>query len=212
MVNIQAQARAKKSADKIRKLGKIPAVFYGAGKESTPISIDSKDFDKVLKEAGESSTITLSVEGKDIDVLIHDVQYSPVKNAPCHVDFLAVDMKKKIQVGVPLVFEGVAPAVKNALGTLVKVIYEVEVEALPGDLPHEIMVNIESLVGTDSHISASDLVMPKGVVMITPGEEIIASISVQQDEAEEVQPADLASIEVEKKGKKDEEGQDESAV
>lgn len=212
MVNIQAQARAKKSADKIRKLGKIPAVFYGAGKESTPISIDSKDFDKVLKEAGESSTITLSVEGKDIDVLIHDVQYSPVKNVPCHVDFLAVDMKKKIQVGVPLVFEGVAPAVKNALGTLVKVIYEVEVEALPGDLPHEIIVNVESLDGTDSHISASDLVMPKGVVMITPGEEIIASISVQQDEAEEVQPADLASIEVEKKGKKDEEGQDESAV
>lgn len=212
MVNIQANTRAPKSADKIRKENKIPAVFYGAGKESTSIAIDSKDFNKVLKEAGESSTITLSVDGKNLDVLIHSVQYDPVRNIPSHVDFLVVDMNKKIQVGVPLVFEGVAPAVKNSIGTLVKVMHEVEVEALPGDLPHEIVVNIESLVDADSHISASSIVMPKGVTMVTDGEEIVASISVQKEETEESQSPDIASIEVEKKGKKEEEGQDEAAA
>lgn len=212
MVKIQAKTRAKKSADSVRSEGKIPAVFYGAGKESTSISIDPKEFDKVLREAGESSTITLDVDGTNLDVLIHEVQYDPVKNIPSHVDFLVVDMNKKIQVGVPLVFDGIAPAVKNSIGTLVKVLHEIEVESLPGDLPHEILVNIETLVDADSHISVGDLVIPKGVTLVTDKEEIVASISVQKDEEPEaVASVDLSSIEVEKKGKKEEEGEDAAA-
>ncbi len=212
MVNIQAEIRTKGSADKLRIESKIPAVFYGAGNTSTSISIQAKEFDKVLKEAGESSTIIIDVDGKKIDALIHDVQLDPVRHIPSHVDFLAVDMKKKIVVSVPLVFDGVAPAVKNGLGTLVKVLHDIEVEALPKNLPHEVSVNIETLEGVDSHIIASDLVMPEGVTLVTDGEEVVASIAVQKEETEETTTApDLSSIEVEKKGKKEEEEAGEGA-
>lgn len=212
MVNIQADIRNKGNTDKLRAEGKIPAVFYGAKSETTSISIDQKAFDKVLKEAGESSTIGLSVDGKKLDVLIHEVQYDPIRNIPSHVDFLVVDMNKPIRVQVALSFDGVAPAVKNNLGILVKVLHEVEVEALPKDLPHEISVNLESLENADSHINAGSLVMPKGVTLVTDENEVVASIAVQKEEAEEPSPsADLSSIEVEKKGKKEEEGEVESA-
>src|SRR3989344_8952932 len=88
--------------DVLRKSGKIPAVFYGAGQDTTSISISSTDFKKVWRDAGESSAVKISMDGDDIDVLIHEVQVDPVTDEPIHVDFLAIDMKKKIRVKVPL--------------------------------------------------------------------------------------------------------------
>ncbi len=191
----------------LRKAGSIPAVFYGAGQKTTSITIPNVEFKKVWREAGESSAVKVGMETGDIDVLIHEVQVDPVTDEPIHVDFLAIDMKKKIKVKVPLVFEGISAAVKSGIGNLVKVLHEIEIEALPGDLPKSLFVDISKLETLDNNIAVSDIRLPAGVVAITSGSEIVASVVAQVEEKEEVVAApDLTAIEVEKKGKKEEEG------
>ena len=186
----------------------IPAIVYGARVENTIISVPSVDFQKVLKEAGESSTILLDLEGKKIDVLIHDLQVDPVRGFPIHVDFLAVDMNKTVEVEIPLEFTGVAPAEKTGLGTLVKVLHEVIIEALPKDLPHNIAVDLSTLETLDDQIRVSDIVLPKGVTMITESDEVVALVAAAKEE-KEIAPVDLSAIEVEKRGKKEEETKSE---
>ncbi|MEK7539118.1 MAG: 50S ribosomal protein L25 [Patescibacteria group bacterium] len=194
-------------SDILRKSGKIPAVFYGAGKETTSISISNIEFKKVWREAGESSAVKIGMSGGDIDALIHEVQVDPVTDEPIHVDFLAIDMKKKIRVKVPLVFEGISNAVKSGIGNLVKVLHEIEIEALPVDLPHSLFVDISSLQSIENQVFVSNIKLPAGVIAITNRSEVVASIIVQVEEKEEVAaPVDLTAIPVEKKGKKEEEG------
>ncbi len=197
----------------LRKSGEIPAVFYGAGETTTSISIPNVEFKKVWRDAGESSAVKIGIEGGDIDALIHEVQVDPVTDEPIHVDFLAIDMKKKIRVNVSLEFIGVSNAVKTGIGNLVKVLHEIEIEALPADLPQKLSVDISKLVGLDNNITVADINLPSGVVAIANPEEVVASIVAQVEEKEEVAaPVDLTAIEVEKKGKKEEEGAEGAAA
>lgn len=196
----------------VRSNGMVPAVVYGARVENTMISVPSVDFVKILKIAGESSTIVLELGGDEakkisaqkIDVLIHDIQVDPIKGFPIHVDFLAIDMNKPVEVTIPVEFIGIAPAEKNSIGVLVKVMHEIEIEALPKDLPHNVTVDVSTLINLDDQIHIKDIKLPKGVKMITDEEEVVALISAIQEEKEESAPVDLSSIEVEKKGKKEE--------
>lgn len=207
MLTITAKTRnLKENLAHLRESGSLPAVFYGRNKEAEPISIPEKDFLKVWKEAGESGTVTLKTGNESVSTLIHDVQLHPVTGLPVHADFLVIDENQEIRVNVPLEFTGVAPAVKDGLGTLVKVLHEIEIAALPKDLPHALSVNIEGLAGLDSQILVSDIVLPKGVRSVTKDHEVVAAIAVMKEETEEVAaPVDLSAIEVEKKGKKEEE-------
>lgn len=187
----------------IRSNGMVPGVVYGARVENTSISVPSVAFKKIFKEAGESNAIVLDLEGKKIDVLIHDVQVDPVHGFSIHVDFLAIDINKPVEVAVPLEFTGVAPAEKLGLGTLVKVLHEVEIRALPKDIPHTLSVDISSLETLEHQIHAKNIVLPSGVTLITDAEEVIALVAAAKEEKEEA-PVDLSAIEVEKKGKKEE--------
>lgn len=186
---------------------KIPAVFYGPKAESTPIWVNEADFLRVWKEAGESTVVTLSLDDETHDTLIHDVNREPVKGAIRHVDFYVLEKGKKVEISIPLEFIGVSEAVKTLGGNLVKVLHEVEIEAMPKDLPHAIEVDISTLIDFDSQIHAGDLKLPAGVVLKTDAEEVVALVAEAKEEAEEA-PAeiDMSSIEVtDKKGKKDEE-------
>ncbi len=207
MSNIQATTRDTNAhIAALRTSGMIPAVFYGAGKPTTSISVSQSEFQKVWKEAGESSTITLTLDNEKVDVLIHEVQFDPVKGTPIHVDFLVVDMNKPVQVAVPVEFEGVSPAAKSNLGTLVKVMYEIEVKALPKNLPHAIVADLSKLQALHNQILVSDLKFPAGVTPVPAADEVVASLAAQVEESNEPQaPVDLSKIEVEKKGKKEEE-------
>jgi large subunit ribosomal protein L25 len=209
MFSIKAKKRdASAKLDILRREGEIPAVFYGAGKNATSISISNIEFKKVWREAGESSAVKVGLGADKIDVLIHEVQVDPVTDEPIHVDFLAIDMKKKIKVKVPLEFTGISNAVKKGVGNLVKVLHEVEIEALPADLPHNILVDISKLETLNDQVFISDIKSPSGVVIINNPSDVLASIIAQVEEKEEVvAPVDLSAIEVEKKGKKEEEGE-----
>ena len=186
----------------------MPAVFYGKKEKSTPITISKAEFKKVWKEAGESSVIDLVGNNIEAEALIYDVDLDPVTDEPRHADFYVFEKGKKIEIAVPLEFIGVAPAVKDMGGTLVKVLHELEIEALPKDLPHNISVDISSLLNFDSQILAKDIKLPQGVVLVTKLEEVVASVYETKEEVEEVVPVDLASIEVQKKGKEAKEGEE----
>jgi large subunit ribosomal protein L25 len=208
MITLAVERRdLKVSPENLRKAGKIPAVFYGPKEKSTPIVVSATDFIKAFKKAGESTVVVLKEGGDEHETLIHDVDVHPLTGAPRHVDFYVIEKGKKVKVDVPIVFEGVSPAVKDLSGILVKVLREVEVEASPKDLPHELKVDISALVELTSVITVKDIKVPAGVTLIPKPDEIVASVAVAKEEVEEVKPIDMAAIEVEKKGKEAKEGE-----
>lgn len=209
MLQLTAQERdVKASPESFRKKGLLPAVFYGPKEKTTSIVLNKIDFVKVLREAGESSVIGLQTPKGEIEVLIREVSYEPVRGEPVHVDFYVPEKGKTVAVHIPLLFVGVSAAVKDMGGTLVKVLHEIEVEALPKDLPHDITIDIGALKDLDSQILAQDISLPVGVALLADPEDVVAAISVAEEEKEEAVSSDISSIEVEKKGKKEEEGKE----
>ena len=187
---------------KTRQEGLIPAVFYGPKEKSTPIAIYMSAFKKLWHGSGESSIVTLKVGGKELEALIHDVDKNPVTGEPIHADFYIIEKGKKVSVNVPLEYVGVSPAVKDLGGILVKVLYEIEIEALPKDLPHNIEIDISTLTDFDKQILLKDIKMPEGVTFLGNEEEVVAMAREAKEEViEEVVAPDLSTIEVEKKGK-----------
>lgn len=192
-----------KKLKKDRGAGKLPVVVYGPKDPAESYFVETAVFKKVYRQAGESSVITFTVGSEKKDVLIHEVTFQPSTGEPVHADFYAIEKGKKINVNIPLMFEGEAPAVKLE-GIVVKVLHEVEVEAMPANLPHELVVDLTKLETLESQITVGDLPVPAGVEVLTPAEEVIASITVAKEE-EEAPTMTLEDIEVEKKGKKEEE-------
>lgn len=208
MYQLAAEKRNKigKSAQILRKEGKMPAIFYGPKEESTPITVSEKEFSKLWQEAGESSVVELVGVGDAKEVLIHEVDVDPVLGTPRHADFYVMEKGKKVVVKIPLAFEGVSPAVKDLGGVLVKVLHEVEIEVMPRDLPHDIKVDITSLVDFESQIKVKDLALPDSAEVTSDPEDVVALVSAAKEEEEVVVEApDLDSIEVEQKGKAEEE-------
>jgi large subunit ribosomal protein L25 len=190
--------------------GRIPAVVYGPKQEALSISLSLPEFKKVLRDAGESSVIALAGLGKDLQVLIHDVDMNPVTSEPRHADFYAIEKGAKVEVAVPLTFVGEAPAVKVG-ANLVKVMHELEIEADAANLPHEIEVDVSGLAAIGDQIHVRDLKIPHGVTVQVDGEEVVVVAQAVEEEPEEdtTGAPDMNAIEVESKGKAEEEGESE---
>lgn len=194
-----------KKLESLRKGGKLPAVVYGPKHQAMTVSLDSKEFEKVFSEAGESSVLVLSGIGEDTEVLVQDVSYSPVKGQVLHVDFYAIEKGKEVTVNIPLEFIGEAPATKLG-GSLTKALHEVEVTCKPANLPHEIVVDVSSLNTFEDSILVKDLNVPAGVKIENDGEETVAFVAEAKEEPETPASLDMSAIEVESKGKEDKEG------
>lgn len=213
MLKIAAEKRDifGKDLKKARAAGKMPVIVYGPKQSATALLVETREFKKLLSQAGESSMVTVDAGDVQADVLIHEVDAHPVTGEPLHADLYAVDKTKTVKIGVPLRFEGVAPAVKDLGGTLVKVLHELEIEVLPTQIPHDIEVDISTLATLDSQILVKDIKLPAGVKSELEPEEVVASIAVAKEEPVEAAPVDLESIEVEKKGKKEDEAEEAAA-
>jgi large subunit ribosomal protein L25 len=196
-----------KGVQELRKEGMMPGIVYGPKQEATPITMPLRDFTKTLEKAGESTVIALSVDGSDMNVLIHEVDRDPVTDTPRHADFYAVQKGQKVSVYVPIEFTGVAPAVKEADGNLVKVLHEIEIEAEATNLPHGVTIDVSGLATIDSQILAGDIALPEGVTLITGPEEVVALIAAANKEEDVIVAApDMAAIDIsEERGKKEEE-------
>lgn len=186
----------------LRGAGVLPGVIYGAHHEATPIAVGKLPFEKALRAAGEATIVSLTGIGTALPTLIHQVDRDPVTGAAIHVDFYAVTKGEKVQVAIPLVFTGSSKAVE-AGANLVKVMHEVEVEADPMNLPHDISVDLGALEELNSQIHVRDLVLPAGVGLVTDADEVVALAQEVAAEKKEEVSAGIDSIEVEKKGKEE---------
>ncbi|HRH55863.1 MAG TPA: 50S ribosomal protein L25 [Candidatus Paceibacterota bacterium] len=194
-----------KSVAKLASDGIIPAIIYGPKQAPVSVSIPLLPLEAILRHGGESSLIELSGLEKPIKALIHDLDRDPVTHAPRHVDFYAIEKGAKVTVSVALAFVGESMAMKQG-ANLVKILHEIEIETDPSNIPTEIEVDISSLASVDDQIHVSDVKAPEGVTILTPGEEVLAlAQAVAEEVEEETATPDMDAIEVEKKGKTEEE-------
>ena len=172
----------------LRREGKIPAELYGHGVKNQHLTVDAKAFRKALKEAGESTVLTLVLGKQKFQTLIHDIQRDAISEAVTHVDFYEVRMDEKVTTEVPIVFAGDAPAVKAYGGVLVKSLEKIEVEALPADLPQNISVDLSVLGELNQTIYVRDIPIIERVKFLADPEMAVASVTEQQIEVEEIAP------------------------
>jgi large subunit ribosomal protein L25 len=185
--------------------GIMPAVVYGPKMPAETISIPLADFQKLLRDEGESTVVEIAGLGKNIQALVQDIYRDPVTHLPHHADFYAIEKGAKVEVAVPLSFVGESPAVKLG-ASLVKVMHELPVEADPSKLPHELEVDLAALEAIGDQIHVKDIKLPAGVVATADGEEVVAiAQEPAPEEPTETAAPDMESIEVEKKGKDEEE-------
>ncbi len=161
--------------------GMIKAVVYGPGVKNASIVVEEKEFIKVFRKAGESSLVELVIDKEKRPVLVHEIQKNPVSDKIIHIDFYQADLTEEVQVAVPLVFEGVALAEKDLGGTLNKNMLELEVKALPQNLPQQIKVDISKLNTFEDHILVKDLAIPANVTVIKGGDEVVCAVLPPQD-------------------------------
>ncbi|HUO75722.1 MAG TPA: 50S ribosomal protein L25 [Candidatus Paceibacterota bacterium] len=174
----------------LRKQGIMPAVLYGKGVSSTNLSIGAKDFDTVFRKAGESTLVFVKMGATEYPTLIKDIARDPRSGDAIHADFYAVSLTEKITARVPVVFVGESVLIKSEGGTLVRNVNELEVQALPTDLPKEITVDISGLKSFTDQITLGDIKVPKATLPGDPG-EIIATV--QAPKSEEELAAELAA-------------------
>jgi len=212
MLKLEAKKReTKENLQEMRKAGIIPAVFYGPKEDSQAIKFTDGEFRKIFKEAGESTVISLSVEGEEHDVLIHAVDRHPVKDLFDHVDFYVIEKGKKVTVHVPILFEGESIAEKAGL-MLVKIMHEVEIEAMPKDLPHELVIDISDLSEVGQQILVKDISIGEGVEFKAELDEPVVVIQEAKEEEidEPVESPDMDSIEVEGEKKEGDDSSEDS--
>lgn len=198
MITLRAEKREVfgKQTKKLRKEGLIPAELYGRGIPNLHLSIKAKDFFPAYKEAGEHAVLQVKVGGNLHPVLIHSVEEGPIDQEILAVDFYEVRMDEKVKAHVPLGFEGESPAVKEKEGVLIKNMDEIEVEALPADLPHSITVDLTQLTELDESIYVKDLPKSNKYEFVVDPETAVVSVTApKEEEVEEVPPTGEAPAE-----------------
>jgi large subunit ribosomal protein L25 len=181
----------------LRRQGILPANIYGKKEKSLAVQLEAKSFLPVFKEAGETSLIELKVvdEKEARPVLIHNVQFHPVEETPLHVDFYQVDLKEKVTTKVPVELIGESPAIKDKIGILIQPLSEVEVEALPTDLPEKIEVDISGLKAVDETVLVGSVKVSEGVKILTDEKEVL--VKIEPPTKEEIAPKPVEEIVVE---------------
>lgn len=180
MLNLNAKTRKEKGkkTKSLKEAGKIPGVVYGNKIKNISLEVNAQEFKKVLDQVGESSLVNLKIDDEKTErpVLIHDLQKDAITGNITHVDFYQASLKEEIEISVPLVFEGVSPAVKELSGTLIRELQEIKVKALPQSLPHNISVDISVLKTFEDEVKAKDIKLPAGVKISGDLERIVAVV------------------------------------
>lgn len=196
------EALGKSSVKKLRSEGYVPAVVYGKEKETTPVQLDANVLKKYFEEGGRMADVTL--DGKKLKALVKEIQHDVLSDDILHVDFQLVSLTEKITLPVTVVLTGELSFPPDQ-GILEQVLTDVDVECLPDDAPEELKVDISGLE-PDGSLHVSDLELPPGVVMVTPAEEVVATVKRPAEEEEEAPVAEAEeAMEPEVIGEKKEE-------
>jgi len=209
---VQTRENLGKKTNALRKSGLVPAEFYGHGMKNEHLAVKADEFRKVFKEAGESTVVNLSLGDRKIPAIIYEVKEDPILGEIMHIDFYGVRMDEKITAKVPVIYNGEAPAVKEKGGVLNETVHEVEVNALPGNLPRSFEIDITSLKEIGDSLYVKDLKVPKDVEILLDGELPLIGIAAPRvEEVAPVAPVDLAEVKVESEEKKAERDAEKAA-
>lgn len=201
MFFLSSKIRKNEKSKYLRQKGILPAVLYGNKIKNISLKINEKEFEKIYKQAGQTSLISLEVENSKNKflVLIHAIQRDALTNKFIHIDFYQSSLDQEIEAKIPLILTGTAFAEKELGGTLIKHIQEIEVKALPENLPHQIEVEIDCLKTFDDNILIKDLKTAKQVKILKREDEIVVSVSPPEKVEEELEkPVEEKVEEVEK--------------
>ncbi len=177
----------------IRRQGKTPASVYGRGLNSAAIEADTRKLEGVLLKAGGTDLISLSISGEQpVKVLVREIQREPLTDQILHVDFYQVDLKQKIKADVPLHFMGEAPALKLSNVSLLHVMDELHIEALPDHIPHRYEIDLSVLQEIDQAIYVRDVHISPDVTLLSDPEQVIAKVIEARVQAEEAVAAPAA--------------------
>lgn len=184
-LEILAQSRDTKKINELRRDGYVLGVVYGPQGKSKALKTNKKDFDKIFKKAGESALVDLKIDDKEIGkVLINDYQADPVSGGIIHFDLYRVRMDKEIVTNIPIKFIGESPAVKNSGGVLVKNHSTLEIKCLPGDLIHDVEIDLSVLENIDDILRMKELKISDKVEVLIDAEEVIVSVIPPRTEKE----------------------------
>jgi len=192
-LNAEVRTLTGRRVKKLRQEGILPSTIYGHKFEPKSVQFSCRDFDKIFEEVGESGLVDLQLEGEKLPILFRNAQYDPLSGDMLHVDCYKVNLKEKIVASVPVELTGEAPAVK-AGNILVQVSNEIEVEALPTDLPEKIEVDISGLENLDQTIMVADLKVGDKVEIKTALDQLI--VKLEEPKEEEIVEETVAPEEV----------------
>lgn len=180
---------------KLRKTGIFPANIYGKSLKSIAVQAPFADFMAIYKEAGETGVVDVILDGATHPVLIHNLQKEYMTKLPIHADFFQVNLKEKIKTMVPVALAGEPKATADKLGIAMQTLNDIEIEALPTELPEKIEINIEHLAIVGDQITVADIKAPTGVTILTDGSQVVVKIAElvsKEAEAEAAQEAAAA--------------------
>lgn len=204
------ELRGKNAARRLRAEGKIPAVLYGAGKDSVAVTVSPKEVNKILHTgSGHNTIFNLDVPAQGVTpVMVVDWLHHPIKDTLMHIDLLRIDLNKALRVKVPVHATGEAVGVKIHGGHFEFVFREIEFECLPDDIPEFLTVDISELMIGQS-IRAQDLAVSGSMKLVSPPDTVVCHVVALRDSLTEAAPAEGEAAaakepEVAKKGKKEE--------
>ena len=173
-------------AHKLRSEGRIPAVVYGHGREPQPLSINSRELDRLLDHiAAEATVIDLDIDGKPARTLIREIQRHPFKRQILHVDFQELVAGEKISVRLPIILVGVPDGVRLDGGILDQTMRELEVEVDPSNIPNHVDIDVTKLtIGSSIHVR--DITLPEGVEVLDDGDASVCVVSAPRAAVEAV--------------------------
>ncbi|MFC2055012.1 50S ribosomal protein L25 [Chloroflexota bacterium] len=208
-VLLQASKRDEvgKKVKALRREGILPAIVYGRGISSIPISLNIRNANQMLSATSSSSLVILEIDGKKHTTLIRDKQRDPVTEEILHIDFHVVSMTEKLRTNVMLDFQGESPAVKELMGVLVNVLEYLEIECLPQDLPKRIVADLSTLEEIGDSLYVRDIILPPNIELITDIDEMVVIISAPAvEEIEEIEEVEITEEEPEviERGKEEE--------
>jgi large subunit ribosomal protein L25 len=190
-LTLDAREAHGKANKRLRRAGIVPGVVFGKGEESTPVQVDAKVFETLYRQAGRTSVVNMHLPGKSAMTsgIIKSVQRNPLSGSAIHVDFFLVNLKQEMEIDVPLVFTGEAPAVEETGGTLLHNLSSLHVKALPNDIPHEIVVDVSVLRTLDVAIHVRDLSLNRDLVtVLTDGDTLVSTVVPPRAEEPEPEP------------------------
>lgn len=198
------EGKGKKLAKKLRKSGMVPAVIYGKDFEAMSIEIPEKDFSRGLTTHGTNALFNIKIGENSYTAIVHEVQRAPLSKEIFHVDFYKVSLDTKIQTSVPIKLEGESRGVK-AGGILEQIMWELQIEVLPLEIPEHIVVDVTSL-NIDSEIRVKEISCPENITIVSDPEEVVVAVKTLRAEEEVAETEEAAAEpEVIKKGKEEEE-------